>query len=122
MGHATSPMESLFREPLAYGQTDSRQEMSRAFTGALNAAVPREAESTGSGGLEDPRQRPTAATMDPGDADDAASLKARQKPPKRAWRHDQRIGARSMATIVTTDNLTICPGLHRGSPGSPFAW
>jgi hypothetical protein len=30
--------------------------------------------------------------------------------------------ARSMATIDTTDNLTICPGLDRGSPGSPFAW
>ena len=24
-----------------------------------------------------------------------------------------------MATIPTTDNLTICPGLDRGSPGSP---
>jgi hypothetical protein len=56
------------------------------FTGALNAAVPGEAESTGSGGLEDPRQRQTAATMDPEDAD---LSQARQKPPKRAWRHDQ---------------------------------
>jgi hypothetical protein len=33
------------------------------------------------------------------------SLKARQKPPKRAWRHDQRIRARSMATTVATDNF-----------------
>jgi hypothetical protein len=24
-----------------------------------------------------------------------------------------------MATILTTDNLTACPGLYRGSPGSP---
>ena len=85
-------------------------------------AVPKEAESTGSGGLEDPRRRPTAATMDPGDTNDAALSQARQKPPNRVWRHDQRNGARSMATIVTTDNLTICPGLDRGSPGSPFAW
>jgi hypothetical protein len=37
------------------------------FTGALNAAVPREAKSMGSGGLEDPPQRPTVATTDPGD-------------------------------------------------------
>ena len=28
--------------------------------------------------------------------------------------------ARSMATIVTTDDLAIRPGLDRGSPGSPF--
>jgi hypothetical protein len=35
------------------------------LTGALNAAVPREAESAGSGGLEDPRQRPTVPTMAP---------------------------------------------------------
>ena len=34
------------------------------------------------------------------------SLKARQKPPKRAWRHDQRIGAKSMAAILPTDILT----------------
>ena len=45
-----------------------KSQMSRAFTGGLNAAVLREEESTGSGGLEDPRQRPMAATMDPGDA------------------------------------------------------
>ena len=52
--------------------------------GALNAPVPREAELTGSGGLEDPRQRPTAATLDPGTPMTLPSLKARQKPPKRA--------------------------------------
>jgi hypothetical protein len=28
--------------------------------------------------------------------------------------------ARSMATIVTTGDLAIRPGLDRGSPGSPF--
>jgi hypothetical protein len=44
------------------------------------------------------------------------SLKARQKPPKRAWRHDQGIGARGMATIVATDNLTL------SWPRSRIAW
>jgi hypothetical protein len=60
----------------------------------FNAAVPREAESTGPWRLEDFRQRPTAGRP---------SLKARQKPPNRAWRHGQ-----PEATIVTTNNLTIC--------------
>ena len=63
--------------------------MSRAFTGALNAAVPTEAELTGSGGLEDPCQRPTAVTMDPETPDDAALSQRPQKAPKRCWRHDQ---------------------------------
>ena len=47
----------------------------------FNAAVHKEAEHRASGGLEDPRQRPTAATMDPGDANDAALS---QSPPEAA--------------------------------------
>ena len=90
--------------------------MSRAFIGALNAAVPGEAESTGPWRA---RASPPAANSGdnvPGDTNDAALSQARQKPPNRVWRCDQRIGARSMATIVTTDSLTICP------PRSRIAW
>ena len=37
----------------------------------------------------------------------------------RAWRHNQRIGARSMATIVTADKLTICTDRDRGCAAGP---
>ena len=54
----------------------------RAVGDPFDAAVPREAEHRASGGLEDPRQRPTAATMDPGGTRmTLPSLRARQKPP-----------------------------------------
>src|SRR5580700_8009236 len=94
----------------------------RAVGDPLDAAVPREAESTGPWRARASPPAANRATMYPGDANDAALSQARQKPPNRVWRCDQRIGARSMATIVTTDNLTICPGPDRGSSGSPFAW
>lgn len=92
--------------------------MSRAFTGAFNAIVLREGESTGSGERELLASERRRRQMDLGSVDDAAYLKARQKPPKRAWGHDEGNGA----TSATTDNLTICAGLDRGSPGSPLAW
>jgi hypothetical protein len=70
-----------------------------------------QAESTGPWRLEDdPRQRPTAATVHPGGTPMMRlSLKARQKPPNRDVTVSE-IGATGMAAIVTTDKiLTICP-------------
>ena len=68
--HQWSPCS---RETLPYGQTGLRQDKYRR----VERSHPREAESTGSGGIEDPRRRPTAATLDPGDADDAALSQSR---------------------------------------------
>ena len=67
----------------------------RAVGDPFDAAVPREAEHRASGGLEDPRQRPTAATMDPGGRDDAALS---QSPPEAASR---LVGNPASATSVT---------------------
>ena len=102
---------TLGRGPLSvepWGDEPSAIRSTRPFPGRRSRRV--------LGGLEHPRRRPTAATMYPGDANDAALSQARQKPPNRVWRCDQRIGARSMATIVTTDSLTICP------PQPQIAW
>jgi hypothetical protein len=91
MGHATSPMDPVSSVAVLVGPTDSRQPLNVAvFTGALSAGRSQGGGVNGLQRLEDPRQRPTAATMDPGTRRwTLPSLKARQKRPKRAWRHDQ---------------------------------
>jgi hypothetical protein len=71
-------MESLFRETLPYGQTGLRQDKYRR----VERSHPREAESTGSGGIEDPRRRPTAAKGSGGTRAMDAALS--QSPPEAA--------------------------------------
>ena len=61
----------------------------------VERARPKEAESRGSGGHEDPRHRPMVATMDPGGRDDAALS---QSPPEAASR---LVGNPASATSVT---------------------
>ena len=78
-------MESLFRETLPYVQTGLRQDKYRRV----------ERFSSQGGGVHRlVRSRGSPPTADGGDsgsggADDAALSQSRQKPPKRAWRHDQ---------------------------------